>query len=194
MQRPSIRITRRRRITAAVFSIDSALTTPATALVVEPSLGETMAIVAMLSSLGFRVTVSDSFQEAKTQLMMRPLLLVTELRLGEYNGLHLVLRGKAVRPDMEAIVTSHVTDTVLSAEAERLGATFVPKNVPDHELRAAICRTLFRGPGSAEPIRSPFERRKGDRRNRQSAEHDPERRVGERRRDVAALIQRAAVS
>ena len=182
-------------MTSTIFSIDGALTTRASALVVEPSLAEALSVVSMLSQLGFRVTVGDNFHEAKARLLMRPALLVTELRLGEYNGLHLVLRGKSTRSDMAAIVTSEIADPVLHAEAERLGATFVLKPVTAEDFRAAVCRTLFRlADSSAEPIRPPFERRGGNRRTVPPAEHDPERRVSDRRRDVTTLIQHAAPS
>lgn len=181
------------RMTATIFSVDAGSTSAASALVVEPSLADAVSIVSLLSQLGFRVTVSDDFLEAKSRLLMRPTLLVTALRLGEYNGLHLVLRGKAVRPDMAAIVTSPTSDPVLYAEAERLGATFVLKTVTVDEFRAAVCRTIFQRSDSPQQIRPPFERRTGSRRTAYAASHEPERRVAERRRDVATLLQQSAL-
>jgi len=178
-------------MTSTIFSIDAMLTGEHTALVVEPSAPDAIWIALVLSGLGFRVTASDTFQEARAQLTTRVALMVTELRLGEYNGLHLVLRGKSLHPQLAAIVTSHIDDPVLYDEADRLGATFVLKNVGAHQFRAAVLRTLFRSTPQ-EPIRPPYERRMANGRRQVIADHDPELRVGERRRDISSLIHRDA--
>lgn len=163
---------------------------PASALIIDPVLSDAMFSVDAATSLGFRVTVADSFQEALERLRVPPALLIADIRLGEYNGLHLVLRGKAARRDLAAIVTSGMADPVLQSEAEQLGATFVLKPTTAQEFCAAICRTLLQGAGSpGGPIRSPFERRTSDRRSTPPAVHYPERRTGPRRRDVLQLIQ-----
>ena len=177
-------------MTSIISSIAS-VSTPASALIVEPSLADAMFIVSTLSLLGFRVTVSDSFHEAKARLRVPPTLLVSEIRLGEYNGLHLVLRGKSARPDMAAIVMSRIADPVLQAEAERMGATFVRKATTADEFRAAVCRTLFRSPEFLDtPITAPFERRRGSRRAIDIAGYGTERRMSDRRREATTLIQR----
>jgi len=178
-------------MTSTIFSIDSMLTGTHTALVVEPSAPDAIWIALVLSGLGFRVTASDTFQHARAQLTTPVALLVTELRLGEYNGLHLVLRGKSLHPQLAAIVTSPIDDPVLYEESERLGATFVRKSVGAHQFRAAVLRTLFRRTSQGEPIRPPYERRTAGRRQ-VVADHHPERRVAERRRDVSSLIRRDA--
>ena len=178
-------------MTSTIFSIDAMLSGAHTALVVEPSAPDAIWIALVLSGLGFQVTASDTFQDARAQLATPVALLVTELRLGEYNGLHLVLRGKSLHPQLAAIVTSHIDDPVLYEEAERLGATFVLKSVGAHQFRAAVLRTLFRRTPQGEPIRPPYERRTAGRRQ-VVADHDPELRVGERRRDVTSLIRRDA--
>lgn len=177
-------------MTSAIFSIDAVWPRSNTALLVEPSASDAIRVTLVLSELGFQVTVSDSFQQAKTQLTPPPALLITELRLGAYNGLHLVLRGKSIHPQLAALVTSHVEDPLLWTEAERLGATFVPKSVSPQEFRAAVLRTLFRSvEGHAEPIRRPFERRTSERR-KASDGYQPDRRVSERRRNVDAKVNR----
>jgi ActR/RegA family two-component response regulator len=160
---------------------------PASALIIDPNLSDVMFSVAAATSLGFRVTVADTFQEALERLRVPPTLLIAHIRLGEYNGLHLVLRGKAARRDLAAIVTSGIADQVLQAEAEQLGATFVLKPATPEDFSAAICRTLFQGVGG--PIRSPFERRASDRRATSPDAYHPDRRKGPRRRDVLQLIQ-----
>jgi len=170
-------------------AIEGAMESPATALVVEPSVAERHFVVSSLSELGFRVTVSDNFRDAKAHLVAAPTLLVTELRLGEYNGLHLVFRAKSLRSDMAAIIRTQIADPLLQLEAERMGATFVPKTTTAVEFRAAVCRTVFGRPDSIEPIRPPFERRHGERRSSQdgSSPH-AERRLGERRVGIGTIM------
>jgi len=178
------------RMTSTIFTIDSMATRTRTALVVEPSAADAVWMALVLSELGFSVTVSDTFQDARAQLTVPPALLVTELRLGEYNGLHLVLRGKSAHPDLAAIVTSRIDDPVLYVEAEQLGATYVLKNIGAPAFRAAVLRTVFRSNPPEGSIRPPFERRKSDRRRQVDPIHEPELRVAERRRDVSSLIAR----
>ena len=160
---------------------------PLTAIVVEPTLEDVWFVVSSLADRGFHVTVAEDFLEAKTLLDRHPpALLITSLRLHAYNGLHLVLRGKAARPDMAAIVLSAVADSVLQAEAERMLATFVRKPTTTQEFLAAVYRTLFRSADDTAPIRPRFERRIAQRRRPAAAMRDAERRVAERRRDLGA--------
>ncbi len=163
--------------------------TVASALVVEPALAEALAIVGLLTTSQFHVTVAETFANAKTRLSAQPpLVLVTEVRLAEYNGLHLVLRGKSVRREMAAIVLSDVDDSVLQADAESLGATFVRKPVAGRDLVAAVFRTLSRPAGVTAPIRPPFERRKTDRRVT-TIPIPADLRHADRRRALSALLQ-----
>jgi DNA-binding response OmpR family regulator len=162
---------------------------PATALVVEPSVPETLFLISSLSDLGFQVSVTDNFIDARTGLMSAPALLVTELRLGEYNGLHLVFRARSIRSDMAAIIRTQIADPLLQLEAERMGATFVLKTTSPVELRAAVARTWLRKSDSFEPIRPPFERRHGERREAPATNSTLERRVGERRVDIRKKVR-----
>lgn len=163
----------------------SGLRATLTAIVVEPTLADIWFAVSGLADQGFHVTVAEGFLEARTLIDKNaPALLITDLRLQEYNGLHLVLRGKAVRPDMAALVLSSVADSVLQAEAERMQATFVLKPTTRQEFLAAVYRTLYRSADDASPIRPRFERRTAERRAPAGATQDLERRVAERRRSL----------
>jgi DNA-binding response OmpR family regulator len=173
-------------------SADTPLGSPS-ALIVEPSTPDAVFLVATLAELGFRVTVADKFKDAKDNLRIPPALLVTEIRLGEYNGLHLVLRGKSAKPDLPAIVTSRMADSVLQAEAEHMGATFLQKPASAEELRASVWRTILRGTDSPGPIRAPFERRRSERRS-VAVVGQPDRRRHERRREGSVRIQHAMVA
>ena len=162
------------------------------ALVVEPTPNDAASMVGALIACRFRVSVADTFPKARMHLYAQPpAALVTAIRLAEYNGLHLVRRAKWIRPEMAAIVVSRVADSVLSVEAEEMGATFVLKPVPPRELRAALFRTICRRalPAElAEPMRPPFERRNDERRIAEGTRL-MERRCCERRRDLPALFR-----
>jgi DNA-binding NtrC family response regulator len=168
---------------------------PPAALVVEPVLPHLLSILSALSVMGLDVTVAETFKDARdTITSSRPSLLLTDVRLQDYNGLHLVLRGRSVWSELPAIVTSGAADAVLQDEAEKLGATFLVMPASTAEIVAAIYRTLFRpdASGRLAPIRPPFERRHAERRASASMPFTPNRRVGDRRRSPGALLEELA--
>lgn len=177
-------------VSSNVLTIPSAAADSAalTMLVVEPKLDELLATVSMLSLAGFRVTAVESFTKAKPLLGARsPAILLTSLRLGSYNGLHLVVRGRSLQPSMAAIVTSAAPDTGAQHEAENLGATFVVKPIPPNQLIASILKTYYRAPNDTTPIRPPYDRRQHQRRAA-LAPVDADRRQSDRRRLLPWLL------
>jgi len=158
---------------------------PMSVLVVEPALDELLIVTSMLSSAGFHVTAAASFAQARALLggARSFAVLFTALRLGMFNGLHLVVRGQCVQPAMAAIVTASPEDAMLQAEAEHLGATFVVKPTTTQECIAAILQTVFRSDTTTGPIRPPFERRRGERRSA-AQQVGEERRRSDRRRTI----------
>ena len=101
---------------------------PSSALVVEPDDTDSGLIADALRSAGFTVMVTHTFNDAKTLLSEAPpSLLVTEIRLGAYNGLQLAFRGRSLKPPMTIVLTSGYGDPVLQRDAERIGATFMVK-------------------------------------------------------------------
>ncbi len=161
---------------------------PLPVLVVEPGLDELLMLTSMLSAAGFHVTAAASFVQARALIGGARTfgLLLTALRLGMYNGLHLVVRGQSVQPHMAALVTASPEDAMLRTEAENLGATFVVKPTTSQECIAAILQTVFRQDTST-PIRPPFERRRTERRRETSQAVDEERRRSDRRRRISWL-------
>lgn len=188
-------------MSATSFTLPGQPASSPPALVIEPVLPHLLVVLSALTSLGFDVTVADTFSDGKASMTKgpRPSLLVAAVKLREYNGLHLVLRGKSIWPDLPAIVTSESADPVLQTEAERVGATFMVMPTSREEAVAAIVRTVLRrcdvNPG--EPIRAPFERRRSERRLGAVSGPDAiqtDRRVRERRRnaaDIRGLFSRA---
>lgn len=166
---------------------------PLKVMVVEPVPTQREVVLDAVGGLGLAVSVARDFHEAKQTLQRDPPdLLITDIRLDAYNGLHLVLRARATRPDMAAIVTCQVADRVLQRDVEQLGATFVPTPASTKELTAAILRTAARPRGtlSWQPLRPPFERRTAEeRRHHAAAPPYLERRSAHRRSMATPLIR-----
>jgi DNA-binding response OmpR family regulator len=97
----------------------------------------------ILAEAGYLVTCTANFAEAKQRLLLAPPdLLMTDVRLGEYNGLHLVLRGHLSHPEMPAIVRAEDRDSVLEEEARRADALYLIKPVDAATLVDSVRRLL----------------------------------------------------
>jgi DNA-binding NtrC family response regulator len=153
-------------------------------------------IVSTLAGAGFAVSATDNYADAKMLLgTHRPLVLVTEIRLGPYNGIQLALRAVSIVPRVSVVVASEFSDPVLERDTERTGATFAVKPLTGEELLAAVYRTALRQPGAQgglEPVRRPFERRQAERRQIVT-DPEVERRLSPRRRDIAGLVRSMAL-
>jgi DNA-binding response OmpR family regulator len=109
-------------------------------LVVEDDNATRRGLVALLRNAGYNVVAVNSIPDAKKALVTeRPDLLITDVRLGAFNGLQLL----ATNPNpIPAIVMTGFPDRVLEAEAQHLGAEFVLKPVVPSELMAMVERKL----------------------------------------------------
>jgi DNA-binding NtrC family response regulator len=106
-----------------------------TVLLVEDDDSLRAAWVRALESYGQSVVAAARFEEAKRYLAQNtPDAVITDVRLGAYNGLQLVLHVKATQPDVPVIVVSGFDDQVLRAEAERAGAVFLVKPIQPSQL------------------------------------------------------------
>jgi DNA-binding NtrC family response regulator len=156
-------------------------------LIVEPAVDELLTLTSMLTEAEFQVTATDTFAQARAALNAAPpAILITTVRLGSYNGLHLVLRSTASNPGLAVLVTSPTDDPVLRADAEAMGATFIVKPVSTADLLAALLRTLH--DPDRKPLRPPFERRASERRIADHA-YIADRRIADRRRDLSTLVR-----
>jgi DNA-binding NtrC family response regulator len=105
-----------------------------------------------LTGMGFAVAVVTDFADAKNRVTTEPPdLLVTDVRLGPFNGLHLVFAGKSVKPALAAIVVGDPEDLALSSEAEQAGATFLLGPPSAGDLSGAIRRVMLHPNGSDRP-------------------------------------------
>src|SRR5688572_4926046 len=96
---------------------------------------------ASLAVRGYPVATATSFQAGKG-LLAGTALLITSIRLGAYNGLQLVIRGRLDYPRMAAIVTADVHDPALQAEAMKYGAIYLSGEVEQQVLLDLVEQAL----------------------------------------------------
>jgi DNA-binding NtrC family response regulator len=108
-------------------------------LIVEDDPATLDGLAAYVHSAGFSVIPAPSYTEARRLMpFARPDVVVADVRLGEYNGLQLLVQARALDPPPAVIVTSGFQDPVLVAEAERLGAVFLLKPINPERLLGLI--------------------------------------------------------
>ncbi len=103
----------------------------------DPSLLE--ALERSFLEAGQDVRAYSSFEEARRVLQTTRFdALITDVRLGAFNGLQLAVIGRDTYPDMRLIVFSGFDDPVLRTEAEHVGATYMVKPVTGAQLLAVL--------------------------------------------------------
>ena len=112
-------------------------------LVVDDDAATRAGLAELFEGAGYECATASTFREALNILRTNPPdLLITDIRLGEYNGLQLVLN----RPTTTAaIVITGFDDLVLSAEAQRHGAAYLVKPIDATRL-LEIVRELLGSP------------------------------------------------
>ena len=94
-------------------------------LIVSPSPALAEDLIEWVVPAGYRPSVPTTFESANRQLRTNPQIVITQLRLREYNGLHLAIRAREA--GIPALVVGEA-DAVLERDAEQLGATFVKRD------------------------------------------------------------------
>jgi hypothetical protein len=121
-------------------------------LVVSPTPAIAWEAANAVRSCGYTPVVVRSFAEGKRHLDAVPHLLVTELKLGEFNGLHL-----AIRAGVHEIPSVVISEQAFEQDVEQLGATWVSSEAAaTGELQAALLR-LAQGIARTELPYSWFE-------------------------------------
>jgi len=93
-----------------------------TILVVENNPPSVPGLVDALTIAGLTVVTANGFTEAlKVLAGLEPEVLITGVRLGPYNGLHLLMRAMSIYPGTAAILIGQA-DPVVEREARALGA------------------------------------------------------------------------
>jgi CheY-like chemotaxis protein len=109
-------------------------------LIVDDNIGTRAELVKLLADAGFETLTAATVPDAMRVLSTaQPDLLITEIRLDTYNGLHLI--AMAPKP-IPAIVITGYPDRAVEADARRLGAEYLSKPVSPGELFATIQRML----------------------------------------------------
>jgi DNA-binding response OmpR family regulator len=109
-------------------------------LIVEDNEASRMGLRTLLIRAGYEVASASSFVKGRRAITEQaPDLLITDLRLGEYNGLQLVA---AVPLGVPSIVVTGYPDSVLAAEAQKLGAHYVTKPIVPETLLNLIEEAL----------------------------------------------------
>jgi DNA-binding response OmpR family regulator len=106
-------------------------------LLVQPDEDELLSTRDVLVGGGYAVDVVRTFEEAVHRLADDlPDLLVTGLRLGKYNGLHLVFRSRILHPTLPSLVTGSASDR--SSEIDRLGIRYLTAPAEHDPLLEAV--------------------------------------------------------
>jgi DNA-binding response OmpR family regulator len=139
------------------------------------------ALASALQRGGCEVLEATSFDQGKRLLASEsPAVLIADVRLGQFNGLQLLLRAKADREDIKVVITSVLADTVLEGDTRRFGGTFLVKPLKPAEI-LRLLRPVTEGVHSPESV----DRRVADRRRLVIPSFTPDRRSTDRRRTVS---------
>jgi DNA-binding NtrC family response regulator len=104
-------------------------------LVVEDDVALLEAIERTFREAGRSVVACSTFEEGRQALRAQRFAgLLTDVRLGAFNGLQLAVIARDLQPDMTLIVYSGFDDPVLRAEAERIRAVYLVKPIAAGQL------------------------------------------------------------
>jgi DNA-binding response OmpR family regulator len=100
-------------------------------------------IVEMLRDADYHVTAAATYDAAKRLLALGSYdLLVTDVRLRGFNGLHLVMQSRTDYPDMAVMIITGYDEPLMELEANRYNAVFVKKPIKPGEFLQAVSRSL----------------------------------------------------
>ncbi len=159
----------------------------ATVLVVDADVKAVRSLASALREEGYAVLEATSFEEGKRLWTSRtPDVLVVDIRLGQFNGLQLLMRARSDRPDLRAIITCPFADVVLEAETRRYGGIFLIKPVEPWQVVEAVRNVPAQTGAVPAPVTPPLllERRRVERRQMEAAGFAPDRRLADRRLPV----------
>jgi DNA-binding NtrC family response regulator len=150
-------------------------------LIADTRLASLRRMAELVRRAGYEVIEAASFDEAKRRLTTQaPTVLISGLRLGAFNGLHLVHLARLTRPDLHAIIIADSPDVVLQSEAERVAASLLVEPVPPSSLLTLLAQVISDAPALADGLPG-LDRRHAERRLTNVSDFAAERRVAERR-------------
>jgi DNA-binding response OmpR family regulator len=96
-------------------------------------------IVELLRDAGYNVTGATTYDAAKRLLAVSPFdLLISDVRLRSFNGLHLVMQTRTDHPEMAVIIITGYDDPMIELEAHRYRAELVRKPIRPAEFQARV--------------------------------------------------------
>jgi DNA-binding NtrC family response regulator len=99
----------------------------------------------LLASAGYDAIPVSTFEEARGALDTAPPdLLIAHLRLGAFNGLHLVLRGRADGLGMGAIITTGPEDHAIRSQVMDHGVLCVKTPLTTADFLAMVAKAIER--------------------------------------------------
>ena len=100
-------------------------------------------LVELLRDADYRVTSAATYDAAKRLLTVGSYdLLITDVRLRGFNGLHLVKQCKTDYPEMAVIIISGYEEPLMELEASRYQALFVGKPIRPFEVLTTVASSL----------------------------------------------------
>ena len=112
--------------------------TARTVLIVDPNPAFLDSLRAIAQAAGLRVVAETEFDAARQRIANQcPDVIVVSIRLGRFNGIHLVHLARLANPDVNAVVYGGADDLPLAVDAQHAGAFY--------ELESAIpvCLTAY---------------------------------------------------
>jgi two-component system, NtrC family, nitrogen regulation response regulator NtrX len=123
------------------MTADSAAPSRRSVLIVDDDLSLLDALERAFMDAGETTVARGSFEEGRQALRERRFdVLITDVRLGAFNGLQLAVLARDLWPDIRVIVFSGFDDPVLRADAEHVGATYLVKPVTSATLLELVRR------------------------------------------------------
>ncbi len=113
-------------------------------LIVEDDKSTLCGWVELLRGAGYGVIGVSSYEEGRQELASLPDLLITDVRLGVYNGLQLLMRGRMMNPHLQAVVVTGYADQIVQREAVHLRAEHLEKPVDADRLLQVVGNALAR--------------------------------------------------
>jgi DNA-binding response OmpR family regulator len=100
-------------------------------------------IAELLRDGGYEVTPVADYLAAKQQLHENRFdLLVSDVRVRSFNGLHLVMQCRREHPDMALMIMTGYDDALMQIEAGRYNAAFVRKPIEPTEFLRSVTTCL----------------------------------------------------
>jgi DNA-binding response OmpR family regulator len=117
-----------------------------TALVVESDTASLASTVQVLRALDYEVVTALTFDDARHHILVMDglCLLVADVRLGQFNGLHLAFRARAHHPEVGLVIIDQGFDVTLEAETRRLGGLYLSRPFTNDVLSALVLQLAHR--------------------------------------------------